>query len=118
LITTLGSGKWSIPKGLIDTGETPEETALKEALEEAGLHGRIVGNPIARFTYHKWNRDLSVVVYLMEVTCVEEEWLESDLRERHWAAPGEAIQLVGSGRMQKILEAAFRLAPDRLSRGS
>jgi 8-oxo-dGTP pyrophosphatase MutT (NUDIX family) len=35
-------GLWALPKGLIDTGETPAETALREGYEETGLEGRLV----------------------------------------------------------------------------
>lgn len=31
-------GKWSIPAGFLDAGENPEETAVREALEETNLH--------------------------------------------------------------------------------
>jgi len=34
LITSLKKKRWIFPKGIIDPGETPEETALKEALEK------------------------------------------------------------------------------------
>lgn len=33
---------WSLPKGKADKGETPEETAVREVLEETGQHCRIV----------------------------------------------------------------------------
>jgi 8-oxo-dGTP pyrophosphatase MutT (NUDIX family) len=29
--------RWQLPKGLIDQGETPEEAALREVREEAGI---------------------------------------------------------------------------------
>jgi 8-oxo-dGTP diphosphatase len=35
-------GFWALPKGLIDRGETPAETALREGYEETGVHGRLV----------------------------------------------------------------------------
>lgn len=35
-------GTWALPKGLIDTGESPAETALREGYEETGVHGRLV----------------------------------------------------------------------------
>src|SRR6185312_12041806 len=34
-------GTWALPKGLIDEGEAPAETALREAFEETGLRGRL-----------------------------------------------------------------------------
>jgi 8-oxo-(d)GTP phosphatase len=33
---------WSLPKGKADRGEAPEETAVREVLEETGFHCRIV----------------------------------------------------------------------------
>lgn len=33
---------WSLPKGKADKGETPEETAVREVLEETGYHCRVV----------------------------------------------------------------------------
>src|SRR5215475_5062745 len=36
-------GIWALPKGLIDAGESAEATALREAAEETGVHGRSLG---------------------------------------------------------------------------
>ncbi len=35
-------GVWVLPKGNIDAGESPAETAVREVLEETGVGGRIV----------------------------------------------------------------------------
>ena len=35
-------GVWALPKGLIDPGEQPAETALREGHEETGVHGTLV----------------------------------------------------------------------------
>ncbi len=37
------AGVWALPKGLIDPGESPEETALREVAEETGADGRSEG---------------------------------------------------------------------------
>jgi 8-oxo-dGTP pyrophosphatase MutT (NUDIX family) len=36
-------GVWALPKGRLDEGERPEETALREVAEETGAHGRSLG---------------------------------------------------------------------------
>ncbi len=35
-------GVWALPKGLIDPGETPAETAVRETAEETGVEARLV----------------------------------------------------------------------------
>ncbi len=34
-------GIWALPKGLVDAGERPAETALREGFEETGVAGRL-----------------------------------------------------------------------------
>ena len=33
---------WALPKGIIDDGERPDETAIREVEEETGVQGRLV----------------------------------------------------------------------------
>ena len=35
------AGTWALPKGLIDEGEKPAETALREGFEETGVTGEL-----------------------------------------------------------------------------
>ena len=42
LVKTKPKGRWQLPKGIVDEGETPEETALREVREEAGLETAVV----------------------------------------------------------------------------
>jgi 8-oxo-dGTP pyrophosphatase MutT (NUDIX family) len=34
-------GTWALPKGIVDAGEKPAETALREGYEETGVRGRL-----------------------------------------------------------------------------
>ncbi len=38
-----GPPVWALPKGHLDPGERPEQTALREVAEETGAHGRSLG---------------------------------------------------------------------------
>jgi len=107
LITSIRKGNWGFPKGVIDPGETPEETALKEAEEEAGLHGHVVGDPLGQYEYRKWGTVLLVTVYLMQVTAVDDEWDEADLRQRRWCRAEEARAALRRGELRELLDAAL-----------
>ena len=111
LITSSRKKRWGFPKGIIDPGETAEETALKEAEEEAGLHGRIRGEPLGEYDYRKWGTVLTVTVYLMEVTAADDDWEEADWRDRAWHAAKDARAAIDRGELRQVLDAAV----DRLS---
>ena len=34
-------GTWALPKGLVDAGEKPADTAVREGFEETGIRGRL-----------------------------------------------------------------------------
>jgi phosphohistidine phosphatase len=112
LVTSISGRRWGFPKGIIEGNDTPQATALNEALEEAGLHGRIMGAPIGAYRYQKWGTDLDVVVYLMEVTKADSQWQEADLRERQWLSPDDALSRIDRPEIVSICEIAI----DRLSR--
>jgi 8-oxo-dGTP pyrophosphatase MutT (NUDIX family) len=110
LITSLASGRWGFPKGMIDPGETAREAALKEAHEEAGLHGRILGEPLGEYRYAKWGSMLAVTAFLMEVSHADVAWLEADRRQRHWASAERAARMLDRRHLARLL----RLAVTRL----
>jgi phosphohistidine phosphatase len=111
LITT-SAGRWGFPKGHIDPGETPEQTALKEALEEAGLHGRIVGSPLVGYRADKNGQSKRVVALLMEVTRCDDQWDEAAVRQRRWVSRSEAQDLLNRDSLQTCLAVARERIPD------
>jgi 8-oxo-dGTP pyrophosphatase MutT (NUDIX family) len=90
------STRWGIPKGYIDPGDTPEQAALTEALEEAGLKGQIIGAAIGTYEYTKWKNPVTVAVYLMDVSDEQERWEEMRFRERRWCSTADAAVLLAS----------------------
>src|SRR6266446_6909575 len=76
LITSRNGKRSVIPKGWIEPGQTAGETALQEAWEEAGLVGALDREPIGSYLYEKEGRTYHVVVFVMKVTSVAQDWPE------------------------------------------
>jgi phosphohistidine phosphatase len=112
LIRRKKSRVWGIPKGIVEAGDTPEETALNEAWEEAGLMGRLIGDAIGTYKYVKWGRTLTVAVYIMEVLDQADVWEEAGFRERRWSSFAEAASLLMSHPARPLLERAEELLAD------
>ncbi|NLS96403.1 MAG: NUDIX hydrolase [Planctomycetaceae bacterium] len=104
LITTR-KGRWGFPKGIIDPGETPEQTALKEAEEEAGLSGKVNGKAIGSYRYRKWGVELVCTMFLMKVTSIEDHWEES-WRQREWFSLDAARQILDREELLPLVDAA------------
>lgn len=57
-----GAGKWALPGGKIDKGETPGEAAVRELYEETGISAHVVRiGPIVRIPERAWRH---VAVFL------------------------------------------------------
>ncbi len=113
IITSLRDGRWGFPKGMVDPGDSLEETALKESDEEAGLHGNLVGEPLGEYTYVKHVQPLRVVVYLMEVSRAASTWDEAEVRTRRWVSADEVRTLVVHSEQRRLFEVAFARLNDR-----
>ena len=108
LITSIGRRNWGFPKGNIEAGDTAIDTARKETLEEAGLVGAIHDQVVGTYRYLKWERFLSVAVYLLEVKSVESAWDEMDVRERRWLPADEAVRQVTRPDLRRLARSAVK----------
>lgn len=106
-ITSIGKRRWGFPKGVVEGTETHAETALKEADEEAGLRGQIVGESLGSYEDFKWGRPLNVQVFLMRVDDVRDEWPEATIRQREWVTPDEAQRRLSHPDQRRLLEVAL-----------
>ena len=111
LVTSSNRRRWVVPKGQIDPGHTPGESALVEAWEEAGLVGAIDPEPLGSYVYEKLGRGLFVLVYRMTVTEARDDWPERGLRTRAWLPLDEALDRIEEPGLRDLIRIAFHLAP-------
>jgi 8-oxo-dGTP pyrophosphatase MutT (NUDIX family) len=111
LITSSNGRRWVIPKGRMEPGKTGREIALQEAWEEAGLTGILHPRPVGSYLYEKFGETYDVTVFVMEVTGVADDWPESQLRQRCWLRPTEALALIGDPGLRTVIETALAGKP-------
>ena len=104
LVTSKSDGEWIIPKG----GRSPDlndaMAAAREALEEAGVKGRVHQTPIGSYIHHSERRGAVVVsVYKLVVEEQLPQWQEQNARSRLWASPGEAAALTTQPGLRQFL---------------
>ena len=107
MIRSRGGKGLVIPKGRLEFGRTPEQMALQEAWEEAGVIGILLPRPVGWYRYEKAGRRFEVLTFLMEVTNVVKQWPECRWRSRHWMLPAEALTRVGQPGLRKLLGRAL-----------
>ena len=111
LITSIRRGRWIIPKGIVEPHLSPAESACKEAWEEAGIAGQVDSKPLGSYQFVKWGGVCQVVVFLLRVETVYDQWPEQMYRQRQWLIIPEAAQSVEeAGLCNLILKAADHLA--------
>jgi 8-oxo-dGTP pyrophosphatase MutT (NUDIX family) len=111
LITSRDTGRWIIPKGWPIRGLTSNETALREAWEEAGVtNSEVAADPIGSYTYSK-RRDngfatpVKTLVYSVAVDGLSEEFPEAHERKRKWVPADIAAEMVNEAELKTIFRA-------------
>lgn len=108
LIRTKHAKNWGLPKGGKEPDLSLVESAIKEALEEAGLRGK-PGFKFAKSEYvkGKTGRMQKVTWFLMEVKKEEAVYLEVNTRTRKWFTVEKALKKIDLA-VRPILETAVK----------
>lgn len=114
--------RWQLPKGIVDPGESPEVTAIREVKEEAGVEtDRLAlietieywyrsvnyGKPVR---YHKF-----VHFYLLQYRSGDVSEHDHEIEEARWVSFDEALELLEFKNEREVVEKAREMieAPGR-----
>lgn len=109
LITSKNHQNWVIPKGRIHDGESFRNAALREAMEEAGISGKIGKDPLGEYEYTRLSIQHSVLVFRIEVQSELEAWEEQEARIKKWFLLEEALKLVHESALQDLVRKAIEM---------
>ena len=105
--------RWQLPKGIVDPGETPEITAVREVREEAGIETDLLalietieywyravkyGKPVR---YHKF-----VHFYLLQYHSGDVSDHDHEVEEARWVSFEEAIEMLAFESERRVVEKA------------
>ena len=103
---------WALPKGTPDSGETLEETALRETREETGLEVEIEA-PITAIRYYfvrgttRFHK--TVHFFLMRASGGSVDEHDAEFDEAKWVGIDEAMALLTHATERSVLEQAAAL---------
>lgn len=105
--------RWQLPKGIVDPGESPQRTAVREVREEAGIETELIklietieywyrsvkyGKPVR---YHKF-----VHFYLLEYKSGDVADHDHEVEESRWVGIEEALELLDFKSEREVVEKA------------
>jgi 8-oxo-dGTP pyrophosphatase MutT (NUDIX family) len=112
--------RWQLPKGLVDGGESPEVTAVREAREEAGVTTQVV-QPIETIEY--WYAGLEngirvrfhkrVHFYLLEFLSGDTKDHDWEVNEARWVPIDDAASQLAFDSERRVVERARELISQR-----
>jgi 8-oxo-dGTP pyrophosphatase MutT (NUDIX family) len=114
--TRHGELAWGLPKGLVEPGEEPSQTAVREVREETGLEAEIRSSLGSIRYWYVWDgvRVRKVVdVFLMEATGGDISRHDHEMEEVRWFPLAEAPGTAAYRSERELLERAAELLTGR-----
>jgi 8-oxo-dGTP pyrophosphatase MutT (NUDIX family) len=107
-------GVWALPKGNLDPGEKPDETAVREVFEETGVQGHLVeklGDVKYTYTRRDGVRVFKIVSFYLlragrgRIGDIEER-MRVEVAEARWLPLDEAPKLLAYGGEREMVRKA------------
>ena len=109
LIRNRRSAHWGFPKGHIEPGETKEETAIREVLEETGLNIEIFPGFVKNSEYIIQGKiEKSVSIFLGKTTEFDYKLQEEEIEECGWYTYNDALRILNYENDKYILTEAAK----------
>jgi 8-oxo-dGTP pyrophosphatase MutT (NUDIX family) len=108
LVTSRETGRWVIPKGWPIRSKSRRQVAALEALEEAGVEGKLAKEPLGEFDYLKGlksgeSQACRVTVFALEVATQRDAWREQAQRSAQWFEWNAAAAAVLEPGLRRII---------------
>lgn len=101
LIQTAAEKRWQLPKGIVDPGETPEQAAIREVREEAGINCEIVSKLdtidywfVASYDGERKRYHKNVHFFLMRYLNGDVADHDHEVAEARWVEIGAALSIL------------------------
>ena len=113
IVSVKPSLRWQLPKGIVDPGETPQVTAVREVREEAGVETELLRlietieywyqrvQYGKRIRYHKF-----VHFYLLQYQSGDVENHDHEIEELRWVSFEDATRLLAFKSERNVVEKA------------
>ena len=111
-----GQNRWQLPKGLVEKGENPEVTAVREAREEAGVSSEVV-QLIETIEYWYVGLDNGLKVrfhkrvhfYLLRYLSGDTKDHDGEVNEARWVPIEDATNQLAFDNERRVMERARAL---------
>lgn len=101
IVTNSAQTRWILPKGQPERGMSPQDVAMMEAMEEAGVIGTYLAGlraPCRR------KGEKTLYVYPLKVTTVLKKWPEMDWRKRAVVPVSKALKMIRDPALVQCVE--------------
>ncbi len=111
MVAVKGGNVWCLPKGIIDKGEVPEKTAIREVAEETGLKGTII-EKLGEITYWYYIKEentkcrKTVHFFLMEYEGGDVSNHDWEVDDASWFPIDEALKKASYRGEREMIEKA------------